>query len=91
MKRIDELVKKCKCEVMVSINEHTSNYETVQERLDVWVEHCDYEIDKDVMAEMIKRDTTVCVQFYPHTPIGFHKIIHYDLGLALDEALKCFD
>jgi hypothetical protein len=89
MDRLSELVGKCKGEVIVSFNEHTSNYETVAERIGIWEQHEGYEIEPHIKDKMIELDTIVTVHFYPSTPIGFYKVIHYDLGMALDEALDC--
>lgn len=32
-------------------------------------------------------DTIIEIHFYPDTPVGFYKIFHYDLDMAIDEAL----
>ena len=49
------------------------------------------DVEPEVLAKMIEMDTVIDLQFYPDTPIGSYSILHYDLDLALDEALSCFE
>ena len=87
MDKLKKLMGLCKCGVFLSVNEHRDYYETVEQR----IAHNDGldEIEADVLKKMIKTDTIIKLQFYPDTPIGFYVIYHYDLNIALDEALKC--
>lgn len=87
-KKLEELVRLCKGSVTVEFNDHTTNYQTVADCLAANFGGRYDDIDDRVKAEMIKHSRIVEVQFYPHTPIGFYVIVHYDLNEALDEALE---
>ena len=80
--KIDKLVGMCKGSVSITYNDHTTNYETVEDYLSR-SEHSD--VEEDTRKEMIKRGIVVEVHCYPDTPVGFYCIGHYDLGMALDE------
>ena len=83
---LTRLLSLCRCGVFVTVNEHRDYYQDVATFLaDRGVE--EREIDADVQAEMIARDTCVQVQAYPHTPIGFYLVYHWDLGTALQQLL----
>ena len=85
MDKLKELISKCKCSVMLSINDHRDNYETVEQ----YLRRNNPEIeDPEIVAKMIETDTIICLIFYPNTPIGSCEIYHYDLDRAFDEALK---
>lgn len=75
-------------EVDVRINDHRGGYETVAFAL----EHGDRGLfdanEADVQAECIRRNELVIVQVYPHTPIGFYRVGHYNLGAAIDAAYE---
>lgn len=87
MDALKELSNKCKSSVHVIVNGHKSNYESIEEFVR-YRDLDDDEIKKDVYDEMIKTDFCVEVQFYPDTPIGFYIVYHYDIELALKEALR---
>ena len=82
---IAELVRLCKCEVAVTVNEHRAYYEPVSEFME---KRGDHDLRDGVRMTMIERNTIVEVQFYPDTPIGSYVIFHYDVDLALDQALE---
>ena len=85
MKKLQDLIKKAKCSVSITINSHRDFYETIEEH----IESDDREdISKDVWDKMIELDTCVRLQFYPDTPIGFYVIHHYDVEMAIDIALS---
>ncbi len=48
------------------------------------------EIEPEVRKAMIDKNIIIDLKFYPDTPIGSYSIYHYDLDMALDEALSCF-
>jgi hypothetical protein len=86
MDKLKELLSRCKCGVFVTVNHHRDYYESVEQYMG------DREIsrvDARKVAEMIRADTIIKIQFYPHTPIGSYIVWHYDLDAALDEALQC--
>lgn len=88
MDKLKELIKRCKCGVFVTVNEHRGYYRTAEEQLEeIMSLECPPEIERDVWDKMIELDTIINVHFYPDTPIGFYEVYHYDLDSALDEAL----
>lgn len=94
MNKLKELLNRCKCGVIITVNEHRDYYQTVETALEE-VYACDPSLSKDIPPEvkgkMIELDTIVNIHFYPDTPIGFYNIYHYDIDLAIDDALSCFD
>jgi hypothetical protein len=84
--KIKWLLERCKASVSISVNDHKDYYETVEQNLEKFVEK--NEIDPEILGEMIKRDTTVHVQAYPDTPIGFYDCHHYDLEAAIDNIIE---
>mgnify|MGYP003443594134 CR=1 FL=1 len=88
MDKFKALVSKCAASVELSVNEHKDIYQSVSE----FISDDDKEdIKPEVLAKMIELNTVVSMHFYPHTPVGFIKIFHYDIDMAIDEALKEFD
>ncbi|WP_417244303.1 hypothetical protein [Celeribacter sp.] len=87
MKKLLQLVERCKFGVHLQIDGHKSYHQPVEDRLnDDFGDFID-EIPADVLAEMIKRDRIVDLHFYPDTSSGFYKILHYDIEAALDVAI----
>lgn len=84
MEKFKELVSLCKASVEISVNDHKSYYESVEYHIN---EDDRKNIDKEVFEEMIKRDTVVKVQVYPHTPIRFFVVYHYDIDKAVEIAV----
>ena len=84
MEKFKELVSLCKASVEISVNDHKHYYESVEQHISKEQRE---DIEKEVFEEMVKRDTVVRVQAYPHTPIGFFVVYHYDIDLAVDIAL----
>lgn len=89
MDKFLRLVALCKCEVNLSVNPHRSYYETVERFLDDLENEPN--IPADILQRMVETDTVVDLQFYPNTPIGFHRIFHYDVDAALTMALDCME
>lgn len=87
--KLKELLAQCKCGLYMQVNPHRDVYETVSD----WLENQneDIEISAEARAEMIRTNTVIDLQFYPNTPIGFYRIIHYDMDTVLDFALSCFE
>lgn len=94
MDKLMELIKRCKCGVFVTVNEHRDYYQTAEKKLRE-IEDLDAEgfedIPRDVKEKMVELNTVVEVHIYPKTPVGSYLIYHYDLETALDQALKCLD
>ena len=89
--KLKQLMNACAISVTIDIDDHKSYYETAEQHINDLIEKRDLaedEISEDVKAEMIKRNTIICIQFYPHTPVGFYFVYHYDLDKALDKALE---
>lgn len=92
--KLKDLMRRCKCGVYVSVNDHRNIHESAEiflSDMSIQNDERDFEIEPEVKAKMIETDTIVHVQFYPSTPIGSYSIHHYDLDAALDLALGCFD
>ncbi|RTL06354.1 hypothetical protein EKK58_05230 [Candidatus Dependentiae bacterium] len=92
MDKLKQLIARCKCGVYVTANEHRDGYETPAQ----WLEQhlgapASLEISDEVQAGILASGTIINVQFYPETPVGFYRIVHYDMDKALDEALACLD
>lgn len=93
MEKLLDLISKCKGEVHILVNGHRSSYMTVREW---WKEYSEYDrgvatLDKEILLEMVSRDSVVEVQFYPLTPIGSYTVYHYDLGTAIECALRILE
>lgn len=88
MNKLNELMSRCKCGVYLSVNAHRDVYESVEDYTKDIVICTDDVIDDDILEKMIETNTIIELQYYPDTPIGFYKIYHYDLDMALDEALE---
>lgn len=92
MDKLKKLLSQCKCGVHITVNGHRDHYQTAEQKLKEY-DQLDLtdELDIDVRKIMEETDTIVEIHFYPRTPIGFYKVLHYDFDAALDEALECFD
>lgn len=84
MEKLKELCSKCKSTVLFSYNQHRSFCESIEDYIG---ENLD-EVDKDILEEMKKQDTVVCIQFYPHSSVGFYVVYHYNADEALNKALS---
>jgi hypothetical protein len=85
MDKLTKLLSQCKCGVYLNVNAHRDNYETAELALDAFD---DFVIEPEVRAKIIETNTLIDLHFYPDTPIGFYKVLHYDLEAAIDEALS---
>jgi len=91
MKKLNELISKCKCSVNLDINSHKDYNETIEVYLNLpWLSEDTNDIDPEVLQKMIELNTIVELQFYPDTSVGFYKIYHYDVEMAIEEALLTF-
>ena len=90
MEKLNKLIQRCKCGVYLTVNLHRDYYETVEQHFKSNpINEEDLEdIDKDVYEKMKETNTIIELQYYPDTPIGFYKVYHYDLEMAIDEALS---
>lgn len=87
-----ELMKLCKCGVYLTVNQHRDYYQTVDQYFNDLYDNVEIEdIDTGVYDKMKELNTVIELQFYPDTPIGFYKVYHYDLDLAISEAIKAIN
>lgn len=86
MEKLKELISKCNAGFSLEINEHKKVYENVEDYLKLQLQ--DFEIPKDIYEGIVRTDNLVHLQLYPNTPVGFHIVLHYDLDMAIDEAMK---
>lgn len=87
MDKLLELINRCKCGVYVTVNAHRDFYQTVEQYMSDFEDEIQ-DIPSDVYVKMKELDTIIELQWYPNTPVGFYIIYHYDLEMALDEALS---
>lgn len=93
MERIKRLISTCKGSISIEIDGHKDCYDTVSHYvLGKHSQSDDQEFaQSDVFAKMVELGTCINVRFYPHTPVSFFSIWHYDLDMALDIAMECLD
>lgn len=91
MDKLIKLISLCKASVSLEANAPRDYYETIEYFLEENNIQVGKDISKDVQDKMIELNTIISVQFYPHTPIGFYKVYHYDVNLALDKCLEIMD
>ena len=85
MNKLKELIKKTKCSVTITVNNHRDYYETIEKYINLEKRK---EISSDIWEKMIESDTCIELQVYPETPIGFYVIYHYDIEKVIDMALN---
>ena len=83
---IDELVRKCKCGVSISINDHLNIYQPIEEAL----AELEDAVSDESRARIYKTGRLVILRFYPYTPIGFWIIADGTIEDALQRAEACF-
>jgi hypothetical protein len=85
------LINRCKCGVYLNVNEHRNIHQSASDRLtelrDIEPDG-ELELEKKIEDKIIELNTIVDLQFYPDTPIGFYHIYHYDVTLAICQALE---
>lgn len=92
MSDFSKLVSRCKATVHLVCNYHKSGYESVEQYLSyAGCNGEEAEIEPEIKQKMIELDTIVNLQFYPDTPIGFYKVWHYDVDLAIKKGLEILD
>ncbi len=89
MEKLKELISKCKSSVYLTVNNHKTDYCSVEDYFKNYIngEYLE-DIEDEVFNKMVETDTIIDLHFYPHSSVGFTKVFHYDLELALDEALE---
>lgn len=84
--KLKDILSLAKCGVYLTVNSHKDDYETVEEYMSNLLNS--FHVDEDIIQEMVKRDTIIELQVYPHTPVGFIILYHYDLDTILDKMLE---
>jgi len=74
--------------VYLYVNDHRNLYQTAAEWLDDQTS-LGVGVDAETRQMMIDRDTIVDLQFYPSTPIGFYRVLHWNLDDAIRHGLEC--
>ena len=97
---IEELIKKCKCGIYLTVNKHKNVYQPTKEAIEETNDfdkranghHTDYEpeIDEETAKRMIELDCIYELQFYPDTPIGSYSVWGTSLEEVLKKAEECF-
>ena len=89
MSDLKELIEMCKASVSIEVNRHKDVYMPISEYMNEFPQS-DFldEMDPDILRTILATDTIVDLHFYPNTPIGFYKIYHYDIDLAIEKAIK---
>jgi len=88
--KLEELIKKCKCGVYLTVNEHRDVYQSVEERIDEINCIDENTINDELKKRLIKANCIYELQFYPYTPIGFYVAYGESLEEVLREAEKAF-
>jgi hypothetical protein len=90
MDRFSELMQKCKCTIILTINEHRNYYQTVEQFFnEVWHQDDVKHISSEILQKMKDTNTIIELQFYSETPIGAYKIYDYNLNSAIERACNC--
>jgi hypothetical protein len=81
---LEKLISLCKGGVYLNINEHKDEYLSAED----WMNNDNASFannhpDLAIYREMINKDTIICLQAYPNTPIGSYTVYHYDLASAI--------
>jgi hypothetical protein len=85
----DDLVRRCKGSVYLTVNEHRSYYQSVEDWLkEQRLQRQDSldEITPELLQRMIEIDTVYEVHFYPRNPVGFDLVFGTSLQEVLDKA-----
>lgn len=82
MNFIDKLSKKCKVSVSLKINSHREDYKSLVDYL-AELRMCGFDEEDfslEVENQILSNDNIIELNWYPHTPIGFFRIIHFDMN-----------
>jgi hypothetical protein len=92
MDKLKALLARCKCGVILTVNDYRNSYETPEEAIEFYDGlACAPDINDYVMTGILSTGNIIDLIFYPNTPISSYHIVHYDLDAALDKALECLD
>lgn len=95
---MEEVIKKCKAGVYLSVNENRDSYQSVGDRIkeinDLDFSHNGHhknyepEIDDKLASKLIEADSIYELQFYPLSPIGFYTVYGSSLSEVVEKALE---
>lgn len=89
MSNLKKLISLCDSNIDIFINDHKSSSTSI----DFYVEndtHNDY-IHTSIRNKIIELDTIIQINFYPRTAWTFYTVWHYDIDLAIDEAIQIIE
>lgn len=87
MTKLKRIAAHCKGSAHVNINDHRTNYWTVQQFLDDLSQTEREELPAEVVAGMLAADCVVQIIAYPRTAIGSYRVWHWNLEAAIDHIL----
>lgn len=89
---MEELIKRCKCGVFLSVNEYRDYCDTIETAIGE-KRRAGHEqiIGAELAARMIKEGCLYELQFYPTTPVGFCVVYGTSLDEVVKKALETFD
>lgn len=99
MDKFTQLCAGCKNSVEIRVNDHRDVYQSVEDYFNEQLAHggtqgkekMDDVVDPDVYKKCVETNNIVYVHFYPRSATTFFSFYHYDVDLALDEALKLLE
>ncbi len=84
--KLKELSGKCACGVYLEVNKYRDYYQTAEEALDEI--DADNEIDLWVREKILETGNLVELHFFPNTPNGSYRVIHWDVDGAVEMGLE---
>ncbi len=70
----------------ITLNEHKSSYCTMAEYEEATFYDRDDWVSDEERTKAIETDSVWCIQWYPHTPIGSHRVLASSLMACIKEA-----
>jgi len=89
MENLKKLVEACKFGFDICINSHKPFHQTIEDYLNDRVSFSDVELE--VYSGIIERQNVVEISCYPENSVSYFTVYHYDIELAIDEALKIIE
>jgi hypothetical protein len=80
---LERLIDECEGSVYLEIDSHIVNGESLEDWLDTEI----VDVPEDIYDAIIEHDSYVLLRVYPRTGIDSFSLLHYDLNMAIDEAL----
>lgn len=87
---MDEILKRCKCGVYLTVNKHRDVYETTAKAIaDIREWGGADEIDEELEQRMNATGQIYELRFYPDTPISFYRVYGTSLEEVVSKANSC--